>query len=378
MIPPALAAQRLLMGWVIGSALGAYYDFLRPLRPKFTVLSDLHYNEGQYMSSVADLESIFDRANATDSSFVISAGDFCNNFKGSPELMNAWLDNKYGLPAYNIYGNHELEAGNSMDYVTTVLTNDQNVVWGTADGKIGDGSIAYYHADRDGFRIVGIDTNYYWDPSSQSWKHNPTNSYGPPSGITTYNCLGPTQLQWLEEVLTDAARQGIPCIVVSHDSFAGKFGSTSPDASAVREIYAKANAIRKGTVLMSINGHIHTNHQAIVDGVFYLDMNTVRNCTWKGGQTAHHYTGEHTFTKVSYDENGNVIGTDENALLSDLSMGMATWFAADPLSAVITVDQYGNITIDGTESDWIYGIAPSSTASGEEPRVSSGTWKLDF
>ena len=165
---------------------------------------------------------------------------------------------------------------------------------------------------------------------------------------------------------------------MSHDSFAGKFGSTSPDASAVREIYAKANAIRKGTVLMSINGHIHTNHQAIVDGVFYLDMNTVRNCTWKGGQTAHHYTGEHTFTKVSYDENGNVIGTDENALLSDLSMGMATWFAADPLSAVITVDQYGNITIDGTESDWIYGIAPSSTASGEEPRVSSGTWKLDF
>ncbi len=344
----------------------------------FTLLSDLHYNEGQYMSSVADLESIFDRANESGSAFVLSAGDFCNNFKGSPELMNAWLNNEYGLPAYNIYGNHELEAYNSMDYVTTVLTNDENVVWGTADGKIGDGSIGYYYVDRDGFRIVCTDTNYYWDPSAQAWYHNPTNSYGAPSGITTYNCLGPTQLQWLEDVLLEAAREGIPCIVMSHDSFAGRFASTSPDASAVREIYAKANTLRKGTVLMSINGHIHTNHQAIVDDVFYLDMNTVRNCTWKGGQTTHHYTDEHTFTKVSYDDNGNVIGTDENAKLSELSMGMATWFAADPLSAVITVDQYGNVTIDGTESDWLYGIAPTGTASGEEPRVSSGTWKLDY
>ena len=344
----------------------------------FTVLSDLHYNEGQYMSSVADLESIFDRANASGSTFVLSGGDFCNNFKASPELINAWLNNKYGLPAYNIYGNHELEGGNSMDYVTTVLTNDDNVVWGTADGKVGDGSIAYYHVDRDGFRIVCTDTNYYWDPASQSWNHNPANSFGPPSGIQTYNCLGPTQLQWLEKVLLEAAREGIPCIVISHESFAGKFTSTSPDSSAVREIYAKANALRKGTVLMSINGHQHENRQAIVDDIFYLDMNTVRNCMWRGGQTEHHYTDEHTFTKVSYDNNGNVISTDENAKLSELSMGMASWFAADPLSAVVTVDQYGNVTIDGIESDWIYGIAPPNPGNGEEPRVTSGTWKIDF
>ena len=59
-------------------------------------------------------------------------------------------------------------------------------------------------------------------------------------------------------------------------------------------------------------------------------------------------------------------------------MGMATWFAADPLSAVITIDQYGNVKIDGTESDWIYGVVPPSTVDGEEPRVLSGEWKLDF
>ena len=344
----------------------------------FTVFSDLHYNEGQYMSTVADLNAILDRANATNSAFVLSSGDFCNNFKASPELTNAWLNNAYGLGVYNVYGNHELESGNSMSYVTPLLTNDKNVVWGTADGKVGDGSIAYYYTDTDeGFRLVCIDTNYYWDPATSSWKHNPTNSYGPPSGISIYNCLGPTQLTWLEKVLTDSANKGIPCIVMSHDSFAGKFGSTSPDAGAVREIYAKANAIRKGTVLMSINGHIHTNHQAIVDGVFYLDMNTVRNCVWLGGQTTHHYTDEHTFKKEIYDANGNLIRI-EDAKLSGLTMGMATWFAADPLSAVVTIDQYGNVKIEGIESDWIYGVAPSRTNDGEEPRVLSGQWQINY
>lgn len=344
----------------------------------FTVFSDLHYNEGQYMSTVADLNAILARANESNSAFVLSAGDFCNNFKASPELTNAWLNNAYGLDVYNVYGNHELESGNAMSYVTPLLTNDDSVVWGTADGKIGDGSIAYYHTDtEEGFRLVCIDTNYYWDPTSKSWKHNPTNSYGPPDGISTFNCLGPTQLEWLEDVLVDAANKGIPCIVMSHDSFAGKFGSTSPDAGAVREIYAKANAIRKGTVLMSINGHIHTNHQAIVDGVFYLDMNTVRNCVWLGGQTTHHYTDEHTFKKEIYDANGNLLRT-EDARLSGLTMGMATWFAADPLSAVVTLDQYGNVKIEGIESDWLYGVAPSRTNDGEEPRVLSGQWQIDY
>ena len=343
----------------------------------FTVLSDLHYNEGQYMSSVADLEAIFDRANETNSSFVLSAGDFCNNFKGSPELINTWLNNEYGLPAYNIYGNHELESHNAMSYVTTVLTNDQNVVWGTADGKIGDGSIAYYYAEREGFRIVNLDTNYYWDPASSSYKHNPTNSYGPPDGISVYNCLGPTQLKWLEEVLTDAARKGIPCIVNSHESLPPNLRSPSPDSKEVMEIFAKANAIRRGTVLMAINGHHHTNSYVINDGVFYFDVNTVRNCVWLGGQTEHHYTDEHTFKKEIYDSNGNLLRI-EDAKLSSLTMGTATWFAADPLSAVVTIDQYGNVKIDGTESDWIYGVVPPSTVDGEEPRVLSGEWKLDF
>ena len=41
MTPPAVAAQRFALALLLGCGLGLYYGFLRPLRPKYTVLSDL-------------------------------------------------------------------------------------------------------------------------------------------------------------------------------------------------------------------------------------------------------------------------------------------------------------------------------------------------
>ena len=37
---PSTAARRLLCSWVLGAALGLYYGFLRPLRPRRTFLAD--------------------------------------------------------------------------------------------------------------------------------------------------------------------------------------------------------------------------------------------------------------------------------------------------------------------------------------------------
>ena len=40
MTGPALDAQRFLIACLMGAALGIYYGFLRPLRPRHTALSD--------------------------------------------------------------------------------------------------------------------------------------------------------------------------------------------------------------------------------------------------------------------------------------------------------------------------------------------------
>ena len=131
---------------------------------KFTVFADLHYRKGMYIASVDDLRSIFARADADKSEFVVHLGDMCNDYIGSPELVKEYLNNKSNKAVYGIYGNHELESpDNSMKHVTPLLTNC-DVVWGTDDGKIGNGEIAYYYFDANGFRFVMTDTNYSYNP----------------------------------------------------------------------------------------------------------------------------------------------------------------------------------------------------------------------
>lgn len=343
----------------------------------FTLLADFHYKENMYMSSIADLKSILKRAEDSSSAFVLSAGDLCNDFTGSPELTNTYLNYHFSdgslLPAYNVYGNHELEAsGNSMEKVTPLLTNDKNVVWGTPDGSF-DANIGYYYFESNGFRVVCTDTNYSYNNIKAVWEHNETNSYGPPKDNVEYNSLGPEQLLWLENVLTDAANNSIPCIVISHAGFSGVFATASPDATAVREIYSKVNSIREGTVVMSINGHTHTNHRGCFDGVFYLDVPSVRNCYWCPSDT-YHYSSDTTFRYEKYDDDGNLIEVTDKSI-NDLSQSRHTWFATEPLSAVVTVNELGEVSIDGIESSWLCGLAPDTTLSGCEPIVTSGTFR---
>ena len=343
----------------------------------FTLLADFHYKENMYMSSIADLKSILKRAEDSSSAFVLSAGDLCNDFAGSPELTNTYLNYHFSdgslLPAYNVYGNHELEASdNSMEKVTPLLTNDKNVVWGTPDGSF-DANIGYYYFESNGFRVVCTDTNYSYNNIKAVWEHNETNSYGPPKDNVEYNSLGPEQLLWLEKVLTDAANNSIPCIVISHAGFSGVFATASPDAAAVREIYSKVNSIREGTVVMSINGHYHTNHRGYLDGVFYLDMNSVRNCYWCLSDTFH-YSSDATFRLEKYDDDGNLIEVTDKSI-NALSQSRNTWFSTEPLSAVVTVNELGEVSIDGIESSWLCGLAPDTTLSGCEPIVTSGAFR---
>ncbi len=338
----------------------------------FTVLADFHYKQDMYMSTIADLTTILDRADAYGSDFIVHMGDFSNDYLGSPELTNAYLNNKYGLPAFGVYGNHELESENNSMQVVTPLLNSEEVIWGTADGKIGDGSIGYYYVDLpNGYRLIGTDTNYSWNPKTEEWEHNYTCSYGYPEGNTQGNSLGPVQLAWLEEVLADAAAEGKHCIITGHESFSGVW-SASPDTAAVQEMIREVNATKPGTVMMVLNGHLHTDHIQIIDNVLYMDVNTVRNGRWLGGQTTHHYT-EETFKYEDYDANGNLLGIyDKN--LNSLGQAMNTWFFQDAMSANVTIYSTGRIVVEGMTTDWYDGLEPTSLADGKQPSITGGTF----
>lgn len=367
----------------------------------FTVFSDLHYIDGTYSSSIADLRHILNRADESDSSLILSCGDFSNDIKGSPELINTFLNhkNKDGelLLAHNVYGNHELECNNSMENVTPTLTNNKNAVWG--DGTVGsqpkDLYIGYYYFEQNGFRFVCVDNCYSYNVNHKNgvevgWEHYLKNSYGEPTAAVNatrgfdeganakaninIGSLGPVQMTWLEEVLLDAAEKDIPCIVVGHAGYSGLGfgGGADYDAPLVREIYKKANTANPGTVLMSLNGHIHTDNRGWRDGVLYLDVNTVRNALWAAADSEH-YLPQHTYKYEKYDEQGNLISITDRPL-NQLTMSRNTWFSEDPLSCVITINDSGMIIIDGVESDWMYDVVPPSAdeSKGQHCAITSG------
>lgn len=332
---------------------------------KFALFSDFHYRENLYLTSLADMDRILERANENKVDFVIHAGDFCNNYSESLEITNRYLNNFFNLPVYGIYGNHELEGKNRMKNVTPLL-NNREVVWGTSDGKIGDGSIAYFYFDVNGFRIVCTDTNYSYNQESDEWQHNLPESWGPPEENLKENSLAPIQIEWLQSVLMDSAEKSIPCIVLSHASFSVVWGN-SPDGETVRQIFKKANERRRGTVLMAINGDLHTNRANIIDDVLYFGVNSVRNGYWAPSKK--HY-GALSADIINYDEQGNEIGKTKT-LLDDLKQGANTWFFEGPLSAIVTVSASGKIKVEGAQTSWIGGIVPPTDGqNGTEPRIS--------
>ena len=340
----------------------------------FTAFSDMHYKKGMYSTTVADLLAVIDRAKAAKSDFMVHCGDMCNDYKGSAELLNPYLNS--GIPVYGVYGNHELESvENSMDKVTPKLTNDE-VCWGTADGKIGDGSIAYYYKDIGVFRIIGTDTNYSWNPKEGIWEHNTTCSYGPPAGNMYSNSLGPVQFAWLENLLIASAKEGKKCIILSHASYIGEISNGTGDWEAVDRLFQRVNAMKKGTVMMAINGHYHTNRIFMKNNIVYFDVNTTRNIWWQV-ESETHYTSGMGQEVETVDENGNITGTHWIDY-TELWMEPHTWFTDDPLSAVVTVTDEGDINIEGTESKWAYGLVPAKKHSACEPRISNANFKIEL
>lgn len=346
---------------------------------KFVVFADFHYREGVYTTSIEDLEGIFEKAHNCGADFVLSAGDMYNDCIRSPEFVEAYKNNKYNLPVFDVYGNHELEMpGNRMEDVTPNLTN-MDVVWGTEDGKIGDCHTGYYHYDINGFRLVCIDSNYSYNTELEMFEHNRPGTFAPPKENLLEATLHPDELVWLRNVILDAADKGLHCIVTAHHCFNSAWQGLSPDWQKIQAIYREANEKRKGTVLMSINGHVHSDRQQVIEDVLYFDVNSTRNGVINSTPHFHYKDPKHTVIFTEHDDEGNVIDVRERPLF-ELLMSPHTWYFTDALSAIVTVNGDGHIVIEGMESSWLNGVEPTKSEGrldAANPRISSGEYWLN-
>ncbi len=331
---------------------------------KFLVFADLHYKKGMYASPVSSVNAILDRAAAEQADFVIHCGDFCNDYAGSPEITDAYLNNPHGLPVYGIYGNHELEtAGNTMSVVTPLLCNRDVHFAGTKAG--------HWYSDMGEYRIIGLDTNYS-ATAAEMWEHNRPASWGPPSENYFGNSLGEDQLSWLGDLLSDAAEKNLHCIVFSHAGLSSGW-SESPDGPVVRSLFRRINRKVPGTVILAVNGHLHTDHFAVEDGIAYFDVNTVHNGFWSP-RTEFHYADSDTFEFTDYCS-----GEPQESVfrpLNSLSQAKNTWFFTSPLSALVTVDETV-IRIDGSETSWMHGVEPDQPYDGVKPAIVSREYRFE-
>lgn len=332
----------------------------------FLVFADLHYKKRMYAATVEHLEKILHRAAVEKCDLILHAGDLCNDYAGSPELLKRLKECK--CPVFGVYGNHELEGRrNTMSNVTPCLTNRaEEVTWGSEDGAY-DATVGYYYYDYADFRLILLDTNYSLMTDGVTYEHNRPASWGCPGENRLGDSLGARQLAWLERILEDAADRSLRCIVVSHASFLpwGTWGE-SPDGSAVRDLYAEINRRHPGTVLMSINGHYHTDHVTVEDGVLYFDVNAAINGWWQEEKFDPYAPSKEltpTFSFVDYDGEGNE-SARRRMPLSELRMGAQTLFFEDPLSAVVTVTDDGSMMIQGCKTAWMYGISPQNAPNG--------------
>lgn len=334
----------------------------------FSVFADFHYKKRMNAVTIAHMEEILESAHKNQVDFIIHVGDFCNDYIGSPELLNTYINNKYNIPAYGIYGNHELESNdNSMEVVTPFLTNSKDVIWGTSDGKIGDGSVGYYYFEKEQYRIICLDSNYSYNDELDLWEHNRTASWGAPAGNKNHHSLGPKQLEWLENVLLDAAQRQKSCIIFGHASFSGMW-YPSHEAKITQKIIREVNDISPRTVIMCINGHYHTNHLEMKDNVVYFDVNAVINGSWMPKQH-HHYNDEHLFKLDNYDNNGCKTGSSVISM-KDLWQGINTHYFASPLSAIVQIADDA-IEIRGNKTTWCYDVIPNNPNPACMPEISS-------
>jgi hypothetical protein len=353
-------------------------------------------------------------------------GDFSNDAVGSPELYKAYLENEYNMPAYGIYGNHELEGPDAfMEFVTPRLTNrSDEVTWGTQDGKMLL-DVAYYYFDINGMRMICLDTDYYFNKQKQAWEHvlaegaTRTDIYRNPDGTAKWydkttgeelpekttnavtksaasriHSVGDVQRAWLAKVLDDAIEKKLPCLVFMHSPASGisSWGGQGGDAAEVRAILTAANAKRAGTVMMVLNGHKHTNHLDMSDGIVWMDVNTVHNGQWLNADTIaskygdfdshwHYDSKTMKFNVENYDKDGNFLGytavdMDQQYSSKGLKQGKQTWYFEKPLSAIVSVSASGRIKVRGMETNWLYDVVPAVAGGGTQTRISSGSFNV--
>ena len=290
---------------------------------KFLVFSDLHYYPGVlYGTDWETLRLLQKRAEDNNCDFIIHAGDFCYGYTLSPDFLDAYTH--FHIPSYHCLGNHDCDKTSYED--TLKYFNMPN---------------GYYFFDCKGYRIIVLDSNYFWEDGA--YHHYSQNNYR--AHPESRDNIPPEQMRWLEETIRTSLH---PCLLICHASFERECvipsdeaemlqlaneANGSPNGEGVRQLLRRINEQMPHKVLLVMNGHHHRDNLRLIDNILYWDINST------------------TYDWVS--DKGHDRFPPE--LLEKHRLAHHTVAYNDPLSAVVTLEGT-TITIEGSESSMFMGV----------------------
>ena len=307
---------------------------------KICVFADYHYFPYLYPIEQEGLDEIIERAHKENVDVILECGDFAADATKNDGFLQKFLNNKYGIKTTFCYGNHDLERVDSLELLNKAYGVDNS----------------YFYRDMFGFRFITVDTNFWYDDDG-TLHHYAGRTVGPPKWNYPHSLFGKKQLEWLSESID---KSEYPCIIIGHVPMEK---SNEPEPKEFMKILREANEKKPGKVLVYFSGHTHRNHIQVVDNVIHFNVNATYNGEWQPKQ-------HNLFPKEL---------TDKYKMAANCSI------FKDPLSAIVTVEDNGHIKIEGTETGYLYGVAPEmyggpfndSLGYGFcEPRISSAEFFL--
>ncbi|MDO4570610.1 MAG: metallophosphoesterase [Planctomycetia bacterium] len=276
---------------------------------KFSVFADIHHFPGTFYSRTPEnLVVIQERAEREKCDFIIHCGDFCHHPHKETNFVN--LYNDFHIPSFHTTGNHDFD-GCSPEETFKAYRLEKG----------------YYFFERNGFRFVVLDANFFRNEDG-TFTHYAHGNYFQYKG-NAVSILPPEEIAWLADVLENSP---YPCVLFSHQSAEREVGSIA-NWDEIRNIIDSTNARHPGRIRMCINGHHHRDFLRILNNVVYFDLNSA---SYEWVEKRHDFYPPYLCKKYS--------------LLNH------TLVYEDPIHAVVTMDSEGLIKIDGTESRMFLGI----------------------
>ncbi|MDE0819492.1 MAG: twin-arginine translocation signal domain-containing protein [Opitutales bacterium] len=239
-----------------------------------------------------------------DAHFVVQMGDFCQPKKANDSFRAVWQS--WEGDQYNVVGNHDMDGGFSREDFRQYLGMEKG----------------YYTYLEQGYRFIVLDGNDRHENA--------------PGGYPRH--VGKEQRAWLTETLSSTTE---PVVVLVHQSLQNASGVDN--GVEVRAILEAANETAGwGRVLACFSGHHHLDDLVEVNGIPYIQVNSM-SYYWVGGSKKHE-----SYPTEVHAEHPWIQYTSPYA---------------DPLWAFVTIDPKGELRIEGVRSRW---VGPSPAELGYE------------